>query len=397
MNFYERAQRSSRRASRAPPARIPRRMKLLRASVLLALALASADEPGSDEPRTYETALAELRYLRKRLAFSRARSADWAGLSTSVWSGIPNRTQWALLTDGEAKLAGRAADGTQLVMPAPPQREPSSEGYAGQVGGGAKVFEKLSFDGSRPVWSADLLRVMLQTKEHREHPRLTHRPRGSHATLTLLHAIMHSSSLLTDRLHAAARGCTRGVLQVRTASRHRAIPTPPRTSRSPYRPSTRRYTALTSEPSLHTLASSRRSHHGLSSRYSHSLAAVRSDGTHTQCTSQCTRAHCTHSTHSSHRRCADRWHRICAICTGAQTITTVQWSGSHSVHTITHSAHPLHSALGTHTDVAAPSWIDGVPRIHTDRLQPADPRRTSRELGPPAPAPSHGHRCQERR
>ena len=113
------------------------------------------------DPPTYEAATEEIRYLRARLAFSSAR-AGFSGVSTTDWDALANATQWRLLTNGEAELRP-----SSLQRPAAPRQQvDQGSTNAGQVGGGREVFDKLTFNGTRPVWSADLVRAM-QHAQHR--------------------------------------------------------------------------------------------------------------------------------------------------------------------------------------------------------------------------------------
>ena len=106
-----------------------------------------------------EPAVDELRYLRAKLEFLEARR-DWPGLSITEWNALPEKTQWAMLTDGASELKPDT-----LHRPTRAPEEPPSSTIWQQVGGGEKIHRLVEFNGPRPVWSSVLVQAMMRAQD----------------------------------------------------------------------------------------------------------------------------------------------------------------------------------------------------------------------------------------
>ena len=81
-----------------------------------------------------EPAVDELRYLHAKVEFLEARHLDWPGLSITDWNALPEKTQWAMLTDGASELRPDT-----LHRPTRAPAEPPGSTIWQQVGGGEKI------------------------------------------------------------------------------------------------------------------------------------------------------------------------------------------------------------------------------------------------------------------
>jgi hypothetical protein len=79
------------------------------------------------------------------------------------WSALSQEVQYMMANDGDADVF---VENVRVQVQAPRLKPSKGAKKVGQAGGGEQVWKALRFEGSRPIWSDDLLRVMRELQQH---------------------------------------------------------------------------------------------------------------------------------------------------------------------------------------------------------------------------------------
>ena len=80
--------------------------------------------------------------------------SDWL-----PWDHLPQFTQWALVSEGEANVTADFWNAKALLQQPTAPAHANGKTKVSQVGGGHAVHSKIRFDGTRPIWSRGVFRA----------------------------------------------------------------------------------------------------------------------------------------------------------------------------------------------------------------------------------------------